>query len=61
MHHPKDLIVFLEQAGQGCISGNVIEWPQLKPACKWAAEEINRLRGEATDSRSTVERLFRVL
>lgn len=42
----KDLLVFLQCAGQGCISGNTIEWPQLKPACKWAAEEIIRLRNE---------------
>lgn len=40
-----DLLTFLEQAGAGCISGRVADWPQLKPACKWAAEEIKRLRG----------------
>ena len=39
-----DLLTFLEQAGAGCISGRVADWPQLKPACKWAAEEIKRLR-----------------
>ncbi|MFA6132487.1 MAG: hypothetical protein WC869_00570 [Phycisphaerae bacterium] len=41
----RDLMAFLESAGQGCISGNVADWPQLKPACRWAAEEIKRLRG----------------
>lgn len=46
MYHPDDLLVFLEQAGQGCISGNIVEWPQLKPACKWAAEEIQKLTQE---------------
>ncbi len=46
MYHPDDLLVFLSQAGQGCISGNIIDWPQLKPACKWAAEEIIKLRRE---------------
>lgn len=46
MHQSENLLTFLEQAGQGCISGKIIEWPQLKPACKWAAEEIERLRYE---------------
>lgn len=39
-----DLMAFLESAGAGCISGRVSEWPQLKPACKWAAQEIKRHR-----------------
>lgn len=39
-----DLMAFLESAGAGCISGSVSEWPQLKPACKWAAQEIKRYR-----------------
>lgn len=38
------LLAFLEQAGAGCISGQVIDWPQLKPACKWAAEQIRAMR-----------------
>lgn len=37
-------MIMLEQVGQGCISGHFAEWPQLKPACKWAVEEIKRLR-----------------
>lgn len=42
----KDLETFLECAGQGCISGNINEWPQLKPACAYAIKEIKRLREE---------------
>ena len=42
-------MIFLEQAGKGDISGRVIDWPQLKPACKWAAEEITKLRLEIKD------------
>ena len=49
-----DLLTFLEQAGAGCISGRVADWPQLKPACKWAAEEIKRLR-EAVQPAATGE------
>ena len=52
MLDPKDLEVFLEQAGQGCISGNINEWPQLKPACKYAIEEIERLRKELLENSS---------
>lgn len=33
-------LVFLEMAGRGCISGNISEWPQLVPACRWAVEQI---------------------
>lgn len=33
----ENTLAFLEQAGNGCISGSVSEWPQLKPACAWAA------------------------
>ena len=33
-------MAFLEQAGKGCISGRVTEWPQLVPACAWAVKEI---------------------
>lgn len=39
-----NLMAFLESAGQGCISGNVSDWPQLKPACKWAVERIRKLQ-----------------
>lgn len=35
-----NLMAFLEQAGQGCISGRVSEWPQLVPACRWAFEQL---------------------
>jgi len=47
MNNPKDLLTFLECAEQNCISGNIMEYPQLIPACKWAFEEITRLRQEA--------------
>ena len=40
----KDLEAFLDQAGRGCISGHINEWPQLKPACKYAYDTIQRLR-----------------
>lgn len=33
---------YLEQAGRGFISGRVSEWPQLKPACAYAAEVIRK-------------------
>ena len=49
-----NLEVFLEQAGQGCVSGNINEWPQLKPACKYAIEEINKLRQETEKFRKQV-------
>lgn len=39
-------MTFLDSAGRGCISGKVIDWPQLKPACKWAHDEITTLRRE---------------
>jgi hypothetical protein len=38
-----DMLTFLQMAGRGCISGAVADWPQLKPACKWAAEQIAKL------------------
>lgn len=34
----------LRMFARGCISGHVTEWPQLVPALKWAADEIDRLR-----------------
>ena len=39
-----NLMLFLEQTAAGCISGQVVEWPQLKPACAWAETEIKKLR-----------------
>lgn len=42
----KEHMIILEQVGQGCVSGHFAEWPQLKPACKWAVEEILQLRRE---------------
>jgi len=33
-------LAFLEMAGRGCISGHVVEWSQLKPAMKWAIEQL---------------------
>lgn len=47
-----NLLTFLEQAGAGCISGRVSEWPQLKPACKWAAEEIKSARSAIRDTKA---------
>lgn len=44
--HPDSFMVFLEQAGAGCISGAVSEWPQLKPACRWAAKYIKWAKQE---------------
>ncbi len=38
--------ILLDQAGRSCTSGSVIDWPQLKPACAWAIEEIRKLREE---------------
>lgn len=38
---PEARLEFLKSAGQGCISGNVSEWPQLRLACRWAAEQIS--------------------
>jgi len=42
--YEQQLMVFLDSAGMGCISGNVHDWSQLKPACRWAFDEITRLR-----------------
>lgn len=39
-----DLETALRMFAAGCISGNVAEWPQLKPAMRWAVAEIDRLR-----------------
>lgn len=35
-----NLLAFLEQAGSGCISGQVVEWPQLVPACRMGADAV---------------------
>jgi len=35
-----NLLAFLEQAGSGGISGQVVEWPQLKPACRMGADAV---------------------
>jgi len=34
------MMAFLEQAGRGCISGDVGDWPQLVPACKTAHKQL---------------------
>jgi hypothetical protein len=47
----ENLEAFLQQAGQGCISGRVSEWPQLRPACAYAAAEITRLRQQLAVAR----------
>jgi hypothetical protein len=39
-----DILSKLEPFAQGCFSGNVSEWPQLKPIIKEAYDEIKRLR-----------------
>jgi len=58
---PEDYMTFLKCAGQGCISGMVSEWPQLYPACKWAAEEIARLRGENAQLHFDRRRRYKLL
>jgi hypothetical protein len=45
----KNALAFLEMAAAGCVSGQVVEWPQLKSACRFGAEAIKDnelLRGE---------------
>ncbi|KKL10386.1 hypothetical protein LCGC14_2556390 [marine sediment metagenome] len=56
MYHPDNFIVLLEQAGQSGVLG----WPQLKPACKWAAEEIIRLRQEAAVIAKIHEKVYKL-
>lgn len=46
MFSDETLRIFLEQAASGCISGRISEWPQLKPAIRWAIKEIDRLNTE---------------
>jgi hypothetical protein len=46
---------FLQAAGQGCVSGRVSEWPQLRPACAYAAVEITRLREQLAASEANRE------
>lgn len=47
----KNYMEFLRSVGQGCISGDVYDWPQLKPACEWAYFQIEKVKGleEALD------------
>jgi hypothetical protein len=52
----KNLLAFLKAAGQGTLSGRVQEWPQLQPACKWAAEYI-----EGVDDASVLGLLSRAM
>lgn len=42
-----DIEFALRQFAAGCFSGNIADWPQLRPALRWAVEEIDRLRGSA--------------
>lgn len=58
---PEGYEAFLKQAGQGCISGNIYEWPQLKPACRWALLEIERLRKLLKSVTINIEGLKRFL
>lgn len=51
-------LVFLEQAGAGCVSGSISEWPQLKPACRWAATEIAALKKERDELRAEQQRTY---
>lgn len=44
MYSPKDLETFLEMAGNGCISGDISGWPQLKLACRYAISKIQEFR-----------------
>lgn len=37
---------FLEMSGRGCISGQVSEWPQLIPSCRWAFAKIAQLKND---------------
>lgn len=48
---PDGLLTFLEAAGMGCVSGSISDWPQLKPACKWGAEQIKMLRRDLAAAR----------
>jgi len=45
----ENMLVFLDLAGSGCISGKVTEWPQLKPACKWAAKLLREHKAARLD------------
>ena len=47
-----NLLAFLEMAGSGAISGRVSEWPQLKPACDWAAKHIASLQAELDEAKA---------
>jgi len=40
----ESLEIALRCFASGSISGQVSEWPQLKPALRWAVKEIDRLR-----------------
>ena len=35
---------FLRQAANGCVSGQIIDWPQFKPEAAEAMSEIDSLR-----------------
>lgn len=44
-------MLIMEQVGSGCTSGSFAEWPQLRPACKWAATRIAALEAELRDEK----------
>ena len=46
---------FLVAAGQGCISGAVDNWPQLKPSLRWAREYIVALEAKLEKAMKVVE------
>lgn len=48
---------FIIAAAAGCISGRISEWPQLKPAIKWAKKEIERLESEKEALQKRVQEL----
>ena len=50
-----DYLAFLDQAGRGCVAGRVSDWPQLKPACKYAFNRIDELTKERDELREVVD------
>lgn len=46
MSNPEDSKLLLKVYSSGAFSGNLSEWPQLKPLLRWANERIEELEGE---------------
>jgi len=55
--HKDQVWPFLEAASRGCISGNINEWPQLKPALKWSFETIRNLQSRLDLAKEALEHL----